>query len=1436
MSRRTNDGWLREMNNLALRFLAVVAVLSAATVLGPFVGSPEAKPSASLASGGLDGSLGAGMQPVDLPARVSRVAAVPGSGGGEAWATGHMTAAHPEWSDEQTVFLHYRRGEGWSIYGPPRNSAGSIEKFLALSQMSFTSSGEGWAVGAMGALVHYTPGTGWSYQSACDPGGPLNDACADLYGVSVVSDGDKTVGFAVGTSRRSGSANTILRYDGTSWAADPAILVADPNPVIDLVSVATVNANEAWAIGGTSSRELQIFHRIGNVWQRSRTQKPIFDNPAPSNDGRTVNLSANGFAVAVTPDGSTVWVGGGIYPVDPGEPISQADAPFTLRLTSSSGWHSFCPRQYSLHNDNASAIDICDSPMPLSPFELSSLSVISENEVFAGGLGLFHYRGGTWWREPNSNGYLSSISFSSASEGWVASSGNKIGARGMASTSASTLGHYISRSARETPHTARWPHFNRSTLYGAANSPSGSQVIAVGSDGIALSYKPGLGWDKVPGFAGVARLHAVAWSDSNRAWAVGDKGVVAVVERGQLDIHPASSLTRSSLNSLTFSRGKGFAVGDRGTILSYSEGGWKTDPKSGTLGVHLNDVIAYGSGFVAVGDNGTVLVNASGSPGDWSRDDSLDSLMAALPSGRRAPLYVASAINETLVVAGGSKLVAVKRPGESFQLLSSSDGRGSILDLVAISTNRGLEVFAIFSESNERFRARRTTLMHFDVSKWRDLDLAARRTTYQTTDIGGIPDPVFGLVVDPSGRGGWAVGGTVPLVSDELGNYDSEQTSAIYRFDLDRSPSPSGTTALIRVPQSGFNFAFFSESSCGTGYCSIAVGSGTRADEVALEIRDQINRASRQPNGPKFVIFGGNMRGAGLPEEVEQFRGYLTEFEIPVFAALGPQDLFKSGAGSQAQSFLPELPDDDLERAGLKPPDLSNAVGSNRFYLRAFANEWAPWGTGGSAKRSSIIRPVDNIGLPATNGLARTHYAFDYAPGGRPVARFVVLDTSDFLFSKQAQSANQNPQNQDQASWLSLVVSDAKDPTKHNPPLPVLVAMNVPTVNPLKAVGETTLADGKGFETAAVGYGLSAVLTGFVRANATYSVPTSGTPGSVPIYLLGGGGAPPARTSSKYPNDGHYHSWALVNVDTKGVSLLNPQATVSVSPIPVIESLALHAVDGLTVEGGWTLQFQALARAITGGAVPGDPQQNRMSYLSFPTSGRCFAEGLSQGGFCLNQSAKPPTYYFESENPDVADFVKPGGMFRHPALENGALILNDQLGFLCTFKVGTAWIKIIAGGKQVRVPVTVTPGFGPCVDKPVLSPPKVPVILAPEIVPEAAIRQPFLRPPTFPDPFVLALPPVPAPIPAPAPPASAAGARKEEEEAQYEEQSDEGENQAVVLSYERRNSSNDPVFGWLSIAAASSAGLLMALATATAMAARRRRTIPRAIYVEVRTE
>src|SRR5207245_3742109 len=102
------------------------------------------------------------MQAVNAPARIVRVAVVPGSGQHEAWALGYTSAQGDGYDTSsslgQVVFLHYRDGSGWQLTGPPIGTGGRPDH-TRLAALAVGPSGEGWAVGDKGVLVHHAAGS-----------------------------------------------------------------------------------------------------------------------------------------------------------------------------------------------------------------------------------------------------------------------------------------------------------------------------------------------------------------------------------------------------------------------------------------------------------------------------------------------------------------------------------------------------------------------------------------------------------------------------------------------------------------------------------------------------------------------------------------------------------------------------------------------------------------------------------------------------------------------------------------------------------------------------------------------------------------------------------------------------------------------------------------------------------------------------------------------------------------------------------------------------------------------------------------------------------------------------------------------------------------------------------------------------------------------------
>jgi hypothetical protein len=181
-----------------------------------------------------------------------------------AWAVGKN---HRYGSDHQMVIEHWD-GSAWTLAAAP-NSRCYNE---ALFGITFTSAGNGWAVGETpisvhrpstcftpprrGALVVHWDGSGWSVMDTPVP----TSGTATLRSVSAVSAGDA---WAVGRSAY--GSPLVLHLTGGTWRSVSV-------PTADLSGVAVVSATDVWAVGFTttsSSTAPAILHYNGSAWSRS---------------------------------------------------------------------------------------------------------------------------------------------------------------------------------------------------------------------------------------------------------------------------------------------------------------------------------------------------------------------------------------------------------------------------------------------------------------------------------------------------------------------------------------------------------------------------------------------------------------------------------------------------------------------------------------------------------------------------------------------------------------------------------------------------------------------------------------------------------------------------------------------------------------------------------------------------------------------------------------------------------------------------------------------------------------------------------------------------------------------------------------------------------------------------------------------------------------
>lgn len=1305
---------------------------------------------------GIEGSGQAVMQPVNTGVRVALVASVAGSSTKEAWAIGRSTAKAARWAgtEGQTVFLHYTARSGWVLEGPPVDASGNPQN-PTLTSISLAKNGDGWAVGGRGEMAHLEGGR-WVMA--------LKKTEAVLSSVSIGSNGATTYGFAVG------QGPTVLRlFAEGNWAADR--LEVEEGETWDLLGVGAVGPNEAWAAGASAGAAL-ILRRDSGGWKRLETGQPLFDGRGARTVEGTAVLSTRAGAVSATPDGA--WVGGTIIPVDPGaslgDPAGDATRPFALHFTTDGRSTAFCPDQYSIGSDRkASTTALCSNPFPLAGFGIATMHAFpggNRGEAFAGGLGLFHYRDGAWFREPNAVSFVSSVGFSSPAEGWVAGTGNTYGASGAVS-SIGTLGHWTTSPA--SPRMARWPEpvtdesrLISHPLEAVALAPDGSgRALVVGQSGSMLAYRPEVGWDSFTKRTAYA-LHGLAWPSLRGAWAVGGRGTILRYDGSRWSSNAASeALTTGSLFAVAFSsEDRGYAVGANGAILRYDGTRWSKDPAHLKLtGGDLLAIGVAGGEFVAAGVGGTILVNRRGV---WSRQDGLESLLSR--GGQLPALYAVKGLADGTALVGGEMSTLIRRDGESGAWRVDREGsrvppEGTILALEAWRAGGTLNVFA--SVSYERLKYAGETpaaltgfLLRGTSTGWRDLGFDTQLTAYPTFDASAPRDPVYGMAVE--GSRAWAVGGTGVGVDDAQGHVQAFPTSSIFRVDLTGDPRAVGhtVTPVLDTDESLVTFAFFGETACGRGLCSAGMGTGTKADVVPAQIQEEVNSMSKLPGGPRFVLFGGNMRRTGIPEELGEFKRYADAFSIPFFAVMGRTDLF-SGLTTSA---LDELPD---YSGGFVDQQVSPPTNDNSFYMEMFRDRPVPWGERRPAPRG--IQPV-SIGM-APNPGARTHYAFDYVEGKRKL-RIILLDTSAVgrVSDPNHETNRQNPP-QHQNTWLTQVLEDARAKA-----LPSIVVMNRPPLNPLELDPNVPTDAVDAYKTAS-GLGASAILSSHFRQNGVGVVKLEGLAATVPVYVFGGGGAPldarPDRPAD--PSIGYYHSWQLVSVSLDERRRYGPlrQAEVYVRSYPVVETVALHAIDGVVVRGGNTLRFTGSGRAPDGGG-PNDPLQSRAAVvpLDFRSAGVC-REDVGDGYRvkCNSALGGPvgPAYRFVSENPAIGYFVLPDPLdeklpYLNPA--TGSPVPDSTSGLFCAIGAGSTYVNLISGFHRARMQLTVSGGYGSCVKEPV--PPLPPLPPAPALAPlPRSAFLPFLATPVVDVQSVAIVPPPPVPIVAPAPPAAGSFAKRE---------------------------------------------------------------------------
>jgi hypothetical protein len=808
---------------------------------------------------------------------------------------------------------------------------------------------------------------------------------------------------------------------------------------------------------------------------------------------------------------------------------------------------------------------------------------------------------------------------------------------------------------------ASWPEANRNPLVSVALPPGQSTTdtpgaLAVGLNGTALHYGRSVGWqvDATPPQTHHIMLTGVAFNGASTAFAVGQLGTILRWDGSSWSEDPQSvHVTTASLNAVAFRNdGQGWAVGGFGTILHYDGTSWSTeqiDPAD--VGADVTSVAVAGQDVYAIA-NGNLITRLP--DGTWQPVN--PSLLPSLPPPVGSLKLVSGLPDGGLAVAGTSLLMLMQSAGGSFQYAPQSF-QGIPVALAAFRTAGDVQAFVSvappiasptgISNGVGGFPAGDGDLILESGGGWHDLSTSLFPTQVPDAIGDGVvqPDPVLAVASSPDGTHAWGVGGYAGThAADGVGTDQilaarppGWLASAIWRYDAGGSvQSPAVTQAQVNLPAmpGTVSFAFFSSPMC--KYECAAV-QNAQPDVNLRTAAAQIAAFAQQPVGPAFAILGGNVRGpinlgpylqGSAAVDLAHLPSLLAPLgKVPLYAAYGPID----GVPTFANPAQP--------------------------WASTFANAPAPFGSGATP---AGITPH---GGGDTTGQVNKYYAFDASQNGGTL-RVIVLDNSAGSLEASAPG---------QTAWLTAQLSSAQ-------------AAGTPVVA-VAAEPLTQASDGDAVATQLVNAGVLGVFTtsgGAVNNLTTQTdqvvqVPSNPNPATPIPQIPDYEGA--TLTYQQSQNNGVL--WYEVSVDTAARKL-------TVQAVPVISSLALEPLNGLTVARSLTLSFQAIARrpAATIATTPSDP--------TFPGYSQYVSIPASSCSTCIG-----PSYSFKSSNTVVGDFVVPSGPGSpYPKLNpQGKTTPSSKSGLFCAFNSGTTTVSVTSGLLTASLPVTVQAGHGfgpPC--------------------------------------------------------------------------------------------------------------------------------------------
>ncbi|HTA33089.1 MAG TPA: hypothetical protein VK721_06660 [Solirubrobacteraceae bacterium] len=1251
--------------------------------------------------------------------------------------------------------------------------------------------------------------------------------------------GGRAGALLVPTSTKGEPENVVLHWDGAEWTGEPIEVPASSSGEFHVVGIGASSPANAWLLGELSSGGYALFRRHlgaggGTTW------KPVASAPGgAAGEPLAVPLAGGTSASFTVPDAPTVLTqvltvtGEGVW-IDGERTDAHESTTMFLRPAGETGvtsLTSWC--------QPPSSVPACDDELP-EGLPLNTLRSIAWADPsspfgqrvmtgFSNGVSL-RLDGTEFTRvlalgasvTPNDVGGTYGSAFSNPREGWL----------GQAE-----LPVHLTLSPEPT-RLAPWPVSFRHALLSIAPEPGvavgalSSEALAVGDQGEIARYEPGKGWMPENLLSASGRpiqpapvLRSVAWPMPSTAFAVGNEGQMWLWrgETGLWEPDPAAPVDfQGNLLGVAFDPNnpeRGYAVGQGGVLLGYGKE-WTQEAVPAQ---------AAGASFTSIAFAGSEAIVAFRKLPDPSRNRYTGGLLVNDGSGWRVDEGAAAAVGADVpeIVAGlpdGGAAFAANGPEPArvferggpespWQPTSTPlpGGRepGSLAlfreggQLRAIAAGSGLNTFGVESatpsppgtppvlikpypleDSPESGVLRQTATGWNDEEH--DLNNAHEPPGhYSFYDTVFQPDPISGVLIDPTGTQGWAVGGFVEPGDEHAGALD---TADIDRYPADGSTPPG--VSETPVTSTGATFAIGGGAQCAAP-CADRANAGLGPD---VWLSSALSRAGTIAGVRAFLYTGPRVSSGetdGPPtvtipygREYARYAQLLGGSPLAAFAAPSPTDL----AGGEGESL----------------------------FEQAFAGFPRPFGT--APAREGLTRTG---GAQEECGMApgcQSYYAFDSA-GQAGSVRVIVLDDSSRVGATQQ-------------AWLSRELLAAMHAAS---PEPAIVIGNA-DLSTAVAAGDADAGEVARILLGQCPEGSSTCINSGARASAYFfdateenvtrplrmgsaSIPTfgSGTIGYVNFLnessgdFLGAGG------------------FLLAEVNTAASARdANNVAPVTVRLIPNIGELALEAKDGTLLRRSEVSQFAGLARRPRAGNRSPNQQTQPETDPYIPIPSNCVGAACASGLL--------PEYSFSSSRPDIGDFVEPELSSANPDAvavgANGKPTHDSKSGLFCAYNAGTTIVTITAGGLSSSLPVTVQAGSvrQPCGTVPLAQVPvressstpapapapapvgpavaaspaplTLPVPSLPPVVPQASSapsppqRPTFFAPPVETSAVPAFLPP-PPPTPArPTPPSGTSAVTSPVEMTEREEEREEAtesvSNQAVA--YDPRESDPTPVY------------------------------------------